>query len=181
MKTRTKIIIWAIPLLLIVLTFILIRIYITGIAVQWELVGKPSESISRLVGVNFLEGKLIVLTESDELYSLKFSPFSVNVPVEWTKENNLIKFETINNYGDGKFTAPPTPFNVKQIFIFVYPGDENSNETRFALSDDGSLWHWCYRLGAIDSLLCNSFLVFEIMIILVISPKIFEVTKRPKL
>jgi hypothetical protein len=140
MKTRTKIILWASPLLVIVLTYLYIYIVGNGLNVPWKFVGKPSENIAKIIGFN--TGKLYVETDSGEMYALQCSDdcYSMPSPIRWVKDKNYKK--GLDPIYDLSITSPPPFFKVKQIYQFSYPAVESLTVTKFALSEDGNLWYW---------------------------------------
>jgi len=143
MKTRTKIILWTLPLLVIVLTFLYMYVVGNGLNVPWKLVGKPSENISKIIGFNL--GKLYVVTASGEMYFLKcnYMGFPNPSPYQWGKDENYTK---VLDPFYGSLPVPPASplllFKVKQIYQFVHAETESSAVIKFALSEDGNLWFW---------------------------------------
>ena len=169
MKTRVKIILWTIPLLVIIFTLISMIVISSGVTVKWKLIGKPSESITKIIGVKYTNRKLYVLTASGNTYSLYFKvyPASVPIPGQWNKENDdNISTDPVKDYGGKSFTPPPPPFKVKQIYKFEIPATESSNETRYALSEDGNLWYWSFSYSAYQDLFYVMIIAIEILIYL---------------
>lgn len=147
-----------IPLLVMGLEILCYSFYAKGMFVTWKLVGKPSETITEIIGLNF--PKLYVTTTSGEMYSLqlKMNNDLVFFPDQWLKERNYKK-ELEGNYSSYTgFTPLPPLFNIKQTYQFQYPQIEGNNLTKFALSDDGNLWIWSYSAGG--------YLVLFLMILL---------------
>lgn len=121
--------------------------YVKGVFVTWKLVGKPSETITEIIGLNF--PKLYVSTTSGEMYALqlKMNNDLIFFPDQWLKEGNYKK-ELEGNYSSYTgFTPLPLLFNVKQTYQFQFPQIEGNNLTKFALSEDGNLWIWSYAAG----------------------------------
>jgi len=147
MKTRTKFILWTLPILLIVLTYLYIIIVSNGLNVPWKIVGKPSENISKIIGYNLGVDKLYVYSVSGEMYSLPYYRYGdpIPLPSNWVKDKNYKKeldpiFE--NGYIPISFLSLPPPFKVKQIYQFEFRQIEGGSVTKFALSEDGNLWCW---------------------------------------
>ena len=167
MKIRLKRLLWIIPLLLIFLTIIYIRVTFSGLTEPWRLVGKPSESITRIVGVKFSEGKLYLISASRQIYSLYFHQFiygSIPSPVQWMHENDKeISVDPVQNYGGDNFTPPPLSFKPIQIFEFGIPAVESISDIRFATSEDGNLWYWSFAAGAYQGLFWGLVLAIEIL------------------
>ena len=165
MKTRTKIILWTLPLLVIVLTILCEFIFNSGLTVPWKFVGKPSESISNIIGYDGF--KLYVSTETGETYSLPYNQNfgdSIPSPVQWVKEKNVkIGLDPIFEVRTEQFKSPPPPFKVKQIYKFAFPEIEGSNLNKFALSDEGNLWFWSYAKGVFQDLGILQLLAIEIL------------------
>jgi hypothetical protein len=55
-----------------------------------KLIGSPSEIITKIIGVNFTNRKLYVLTASGDTYSIHFKhpPDIIPYPVQWNKEKD---------------------------------------------------------------------------------------------
>jgi len=171
MKTRTKLILWALPLLLIFATFLYIFIVGNGLNVPWKFVGKPSEDISKIVGYNYQVGKLFVSTDTGKMYSLPYHQFGDPIPssAQWT-EDDTYKKELDPIYGDNNVTkdvlSPPTSFRAKQIYQFAFPVIEGTNINKFALSEDGDLWFWSAGSGVFEGLYNFLILAVEILVYL---------------
>ena len=159
MRTRTKFLLWISPILLMITEILVINIVSNGIAVPWQFVGKPTENIAKVIGYNSYPGKLYVLTESGNIYSVQYNFYndrmwqvSIPSPVQWVKENNgNIQPDTMY-YDNPCGSSPPTLFNVKQVYEIQYRAIEGCGKTRFALSDDGNLWVWYFDSGLSFSL-----------------------------
>jgi hypothetical protein len=168
MKTRTKIILWTLPLLVIILTYIYIYVIGNGLNVAWEFVGKPSENISKIIGFNFNPGKLYVFTDSGEIYSLPYYHYDdpIPSPSQWVKDENYKKELdpiSVSSYVPIEFPSPPPPFNVKQIYQVSFPAIESTNVTKFALSEDGNLWFWRAAGSGLQGFFYSLVLAIEIL------------------
>jgi hypothetical protein len=163
-------ILWISPIFIILATILYGKILFSGLGVPWRLIGKPSENLTEIVGVNFSEKKLYVATASGASYSIFIGGYLVGVslPVEWIFENDhkpLI--DPVDNYGGERFTPPPPPFKPIQIFEFGVPATEVTFDYRFAVSTDGDLWFWSHAIGAYHGLFFFILLGFEILMYLV--------------
>jgi hypothetical protein len=168
MKTRTKIILWTLPLLVIVLTFLYIYVIGNGLNVPWKLVGKPSENISKIIGFN--PGKLYVETASGEMYFLKcdYMGFLNPSPYQWGKDENYTK--ALDPFYRIRPAPPASPlplFKVKQIYQFVYAETDSFAVIKFALSEDGNLWFWTHGGGGLQGVLYILELAGEILLYII--------------
>ncbi len=173
MKTRTKIILWTLPLWVIVFTLLVTQVFTRGLNVPWKLVGKPSAGIAKIMGIKFSQRKIYVMTVSGEIFSLYFNqymfPAHDSSIGQWNIEKDTdIAFDPITpiTYSGMSFTPPPPPFNVKQIYTFSLPAVESFNETRFALSEDGNLWFWSFAFGGLQGFFYALPLAIEILLYL---------------
>ena len=185
MKTRTKIILWTLPILVIFLEILYNYVFNSGLTVPWKFLGKPSENISKIIGVKIF--KIYVYTDSGEMFSLPYyhnlaDPFPA--PIQWSKENNFnIAPDPLLESGYMPFTSPSPPFKVKQIYQFSFPQIEDNNVNKFALSEDGNLWFWSYAADVYQGLQFLLILTIEILaylLVLFIGFVIF-LTKRIKM
>jgi hypothetical protein len=168
MKTRTKFILWSLPLLLIFLTYVCILIFSYGWNVPWKLVGKPSENISKIIGYNFSVGKLYIFSNSGEMYSLQYYHYNdpVPPPSDWIKDNSYKKeLDPVyaSSYEHIAFPSPPSLFKVKQIYQVEFLGVESTSVTKFALSEDGNLWYWRVSRSGLREFFYFLILVIEIL------------------
>ncbi len=58
------------------------------------------------------------------------------------------------------FIAWPLPFRVRQLYETTYQLVEGEMLTKFALSEDGSLWIWNYGAGGMASL---TYVIFPVI------------------
>lgn len=153
MKLRTKIILWTLPILVIVVSFLYLFVIYSGLNVPWKMVGKPSENISTILG--FSSGKLFVETDSGEMYSIDYYHYGYSIPSpdQWAKDKNYEK-ELDPIYGSNHvpytYATPPQSFNVKQVYQLEFPATESFNVTLFVLSEDGNLWYWRNAAGGLQ-------------------------------
>jgi len=169
--TRTKLILWALPLLWIIATFLYIFVVRNGLNVPWKFLGKPSENISKIVGYNYQVGKFFVSTKTGKIYSLPYYHFGdlIPSPTLWTKDDTYKK-ELDPIYGKANatnvFLSPPTPFKLKLMYQFAFPGFEGTNINKFALSEDGDLWLWSAGGGVFKGVFNFLVLTIEILVYL---------------
>jgi hypothetical protein len=98
--------------------------------VQWKFIGNPSENINKIIGVNFANRKLYVLTASGNTYSIYFNypPDVISNPIRWNQEKyNNILVDPVEEFGGKMFKPPPPPFKLKQIYQFEIPTTESNN------------------------------------------------------
>jgi hypothetical protein len=167
MRTRTKIILWTLPLWIIVLTWLYNFYFNSGLTMPWQLVGKPkpSENISLIMG-SYAQ-KLYVYTDAGAIYSLDFRQIynsPGNPPGVWAKEG-VINFplDPISTNDLPQFMSPPPPFAVKQIYEYSPQELEGGTLTKFALADDGNLLLWSYGAGVFQGL--GILLIFTIEVL----------------
>jgi hypothetical protein len=163
------IILWISPVFIILATIIYGKVVFSGLSVPWRLIGKPSENITKIIGVKFSENKLYVATSSGGINSLFIAGYlaGVSLPVHWINEGDPnILIDPVSNYGGERFTPPPPPFKPIQIFEFGIPATESTQDYRFALSADGNLWYWHHVSSAYQGLFFVMLLGLEILMYL---------------
>lgn len=164
MKTRTKIIIWFSPLLLIFLEVLSLIIICSGLTVPWRFVGNPSEKIAKIIGYKNSLKKLYVTTDSGEMYSLNYDYYNqddlkkgldfITSHAHWVKENEIsIEPDQMYDRACGSPKLTPLFFREKQFYRIEYQAVEGCGETWFGLSQDGNLWVWHYGSGLCDYLI----------------------------
>jgi hypothetical protein len=161
MKTRTKIIIWISPLLLIFLEVLGLIVICSGLTVPWRFVGNPSENIARIIGYKNSLKKLYVLTVSGEMYSLSYNQDvvkngldSITSHAKWVKENEIsIEPDQMYDMACGSPKLTPLFFREKQLYRIEYQAIEGCGETWFGLSQEGNLWVWYYDSGLCEYLI----------------------------
>jgi hypothetical protein len=135
MQRHTKTLLWILPTAGILLGLAGAYISIYGLYHTWHFIGNPSEKISRIIGTGS-NGKLMVETESGNIYSLLF----YNNARIWNKEENL-EMEFDPDLGSsGEYISLPLLRKIDQLYVqeIIY-STENRGFVKFALVD-GNLW-----------------------------------------
>lgn len=151
MKKRTRVILWTSPLFLILIEIFIVFIGV-GLFTPWRLVGKPSEDISKIIGVH--QDKLYVSTDSGELFSLQIPGSSIGTHAVWNKEQEFpsgpqppcLGFVCVVE-GAPWTASPPLLIHIKQIYQFKVGGEGGTLIYKFALSKDGNIWYWVRGFG----------------------------------
>lgn len=139
--------------------------FVHGLTATWALIGKPSDDISKIIGV-VGQTNLFVSTVSGEIYSFDFSEyyyghnssfadqlFSSAPPVIWKKENMLTIIPEPVRRPTFNFITWPLLFKEKQLYESTHQVIEGELLTKFALSKDGNLWIWSYGVGGMAGIL----------------------------
>jgi hypothetical protein len=169
MKTRTKFILWSLPLLLIILTCLYIFVVGNRLNVPWKFVGKPSENISKIIGYNVSVDKLYVCSDTGEMYSFGYLGYynePVPQPSDWIKDGSYKK-ELDPVYKSGyvplAVLSPPQPFKAKQIYQIDHRETESTSVTKLALSEDGNLWSWGVGFSGLQGYIYFLILAAEVL------------------
>jgi hypothetical protein len=158
MRHPLKLILWVLPVLGFVLGYAYAYMFFHGLLETWRFVGKPDENIARIYGIRQAR-KLLVATETGNIYSLEFGKISFNgfyyegevaLPPQpaWEKEEHdtVDPAHPLQYYGADFFTWPPL-FQVAQLYEAAYLYNfEDKGEVKFALAADGNLWMWNHQI-----------------------------------
>lgn len=151
MNNRRKFPLWVFPVLGIILGFSCAYIFMHGLAVPWQFIGKPSEPITKIIG--FVGGpNLYVETESGMVYSIEYYNYIngrdfLPTPIKWTKiENSSVEPIPIRK-GIMDFVSMPLLVKIKQTYEMEFPLVEGEFLAKFVLDEDGNLWLWNYGQG----------------------------------
>jgi hypothetical protein len=158
MRHPLKLILWVLPVLGFVLGYAYAYVFFHGLLETWRFVGKPDENIARIYGIRQAR-KLLVATETGNIYSLEFGKISFNgfyyegevaLPPQpaWEKEEHdtVDPAHPLQYYGADFFTWPPL-FQVAQLYEAAYLYNfEDKGEVKFALAADGNLWMWNHQI-----------------------------------
>jgi hypothetical protein len=151
MRIRFRSLLWFIPLLGIIVGLINAFGFIHGTFMPWYFVGKPSDPISKIIGI-VDKNHLFVETDSGNIYSFEYNHYLressfLPFPIVWNKvEKQAIETDPIYK-PTMNFISPPLLFKVKQQYEMAYPLVEGDQLVKFALSEDGNLWLWNYGQG----------------------------------
>lgn len=168
MNSHFRLKFWYIPIFGVILGILYAFMFIHGLIVTWQLIGKPSDNISEIIGVVNLK-RIFVRTVSGDIYSLEYTKYmnrvdSVFSPVSWIKEENHVIVPDPIRKPLMNFISWPLPFRVKQLYETTYLLVEGEMLTKFALSDDGNLWLWNHGAGGMASL---TYIIFPVIGLLV--------------
>jgi hypothetical protein len=165
MKYPLKFILWILPGLGILLGYAYAYLFFHGLLETWHFVGKPDENIVRILGIREAR-KLLVVTETDKIYSFEFGKIFINefnnyegevaLPPQpdWEKEEHdtVDPDHRLEYYGADFLTLPPR-FRVEQLFDWAYVYKvEGKGEVKFALAADGNLWMWNHQIAGLTGL-----------------------------
>lgn len=151
LSRRKRIPVWIIPILGIVLGVLYAYMFIHGLVVTWQFIGKPSENIAHIIG--FVGGHtLFVETENGNVYSIEYYNYLngnefLPTPIEWKKELNSNIQPDPQRIPIMKFVSLPLFVKVKQMYEMEFPLIEGEFLVKFALAEDGNLWMWNYGIG----------------------------------
>ena len=131
MRHPLKFILWVLPVLGFVLGYAYAYVFFHGLLETWHFVGKPDENIVRIYGIRDAR-KLLVATETGNIYSLEFGKISFNGfyyegkslshPNRRGKKKSMILsilLHPLQYYGADFFTWPPL-FQVVQLYEAAY-------------------------------------------------------------
>jgi hypothetical protein len=149
MKQKTFVLVWMLAPLGLLIGFCAAFIYMHGIAETWKSLGKPGENIVHIMGLT--DGKdAIVRTDPGQVYSIELPLYSKKIgSIQWKKVNSDIPINESLDLGNTSFISPPPLFRVKEFYETDISQPEVNAHLKLALSSDGTLWIWQYKIGGI--------------------------------
>jgi len=151
MDHHKKFPLWVFPVLGIILGFAWAFIFMHGLVVPWQFIGKPSEPITKIIG--FVGGpNLFVETESGTVYSIEYYNYIngrdfLPTPIKWTKVENTSLEPIPVRQGITNFISLPLVVRIKQTYEMEFPLVEGYFLAKFVLDENGDLWLWNYGQG----------------------------------
>ncbi len=159
MDASSKLKLWLLPAIGLVLGVIYAYMWMHGLISAWHLVGNPGEPIASIIGV-VDQKEIFVSTDSGKVFSIEyktclddqdylfdFGSRSISEQVIWTGEGSQkIKPDRLQPSGVD-FMVRSGSFEEKQRYDIIEYSVDAERLTRFALSEDGDLWMWSYALG----------------------------------
>lgn len=147
MKRKTFNLVWMLAPLGLLIGIYAAFIFMHGTAETWKSLGKPGEDIVHILGLTE-EMKAVVLTDSGQAYSIGLPIYSKKLEsIQWEFVNDDIPIYESMESGNTSFISTPPLFRVKEFYETDISQPEVNAHLKLAISSDGTLWLWQYRIG----------------------------------